>query len=63
MDISEWWAKLAPSTQAWLIANNGDGVPAEIVAEITTAGGSVSGETLSDRDIDWIEAAANDELP
>lgn len=61
MDIEQWWTKLAPSTQDWLIENNGDAVSAEIVAEITAAGGSVSGETLSDEEIDWIEAVANEE--
>ena len=75
MDIEQWWAQLKPSTRAWLIDNNGDAVPAEIVAEITDAGGSVeadawwvgesgpSGFYFSDEAIDWIEAVGNGETP
>jgi hypothetical protein len=61
--IEEWWPRLSASTQAWLIANNGDAIPPEVVAEITAAGGAadLSGAYLSDAAVDWIEAAANDE--
>lgn len=60
MSIQEWWPKLEPVTREWLIANNGDDVPGDVSAEIVRAGGP---ELLTDEDIDWIEAAANDETP
>ena len=75
MNIDQWWPKLRPSTRAWLIENNGDAVPAEVVAEIASVGGSVasyawwvgqsgpSGLYLSDAATDWIEAVANGEVP
>lgn len=75
MSIEQWWPNLKPSTQEWLIENNGDAVPAEIVLEITQAGGSVSsgawwvGESrpsgfyFSDEGVDWIEAVGNGEMP
>ena len=34
MGIDEIWTRLAPETRDWLIANNGDAVPADIAAEI-----------------------------
>ncbi|MFD4958421.1 hypothetical protein [Microbacterium sp. NPDC058389] len=34
MGMDEIWARLAPDTQDWLIANNGDAIPADIAAEI-----------------------------
>ncbi|WP_254678967.1 hypothetical protein [Arthrobacter sp. 24S4-2] len=75
MSIEQWWPKLKPSTQAWLIKNNGDAVPAVMVAEITNAGGTVatdawwvghsgrSGFYFSDEAVDWIEAVGNGETP
>ncbi len=75
MDIDEWWTELEPSTRQWLIDNNGDEVPAEIIQEILDAGGVPSTGWLGDRDrdragflltddaVDWIEAKANDEDP
>ena len=75
MSIEQWWPKLKPATQEWLIQNNGDAVPARILSEITDAGGDVDGDAwwvgesddsgfyFSDRAIDWIEAVANDESP
>ena len=75
MNIEEWWPKLKPSTRKWLMDNNGDRVPAEIVADITEAGVSItsnawwvgesgsSGFYLSDDACDWIEAVANHEQP
>lgn len=73
MEVEEWWPKLSDSAKAWLIANNGDAVPASIVGEIAAAGGVVGsaagwvGESnpdgffLSDQATDWIEETANDE--
>jgi len=73
MDIENWWPKLEPSTRQWLIAHNGEALPAEVVAEIRRAGGSVAsdassvddgtapGSFLPDAAVDWIEAAANEE--
>lgn len=75
MSIEQWWPKLKPSTQNWLIDNNGDAVPAETLAEIEDAGGSVasgdwwvgenrpSGFYFSDEAVDWIEAVGNGETP
>lgn len=75
MNIDEWWPKLKPSTRAWLIENNGDALPAEVVAEIASAGGPVSSDAwwvgqggpsglyMPDAAIDWIEAVANGEVP
>ena len=34
MGMDEIWARLALDTRDWLIANNGDAVPADIAAEI-----------------------------
>jgi hypothetical protein len=73
MSIEQWWTKLQSSTRAYLIANNGDVVPAEVVAEIARAGGpdsaaswwadqnGTSGHYFPDDAIDWVEAIANDE--
>ena len=72
MRIEEWWPKLDPSTQEWLIANNGDVVPATVLAQIAEAGGDVTsasaigdngpgGFLLSDATVDWIEETANHE--
>lgn len=75
MGIEQWWTKLKPSTQEWLIENNGDVVPAEIVAEIAGVGGPASadpwwadrteepGHYFPDEGIDWVEATANEENP
>lgn len=75
MSIEQWWPTLKPSTRDWLVENNGDEVPAELVVEITEAGGSVasdarwvgesgpSGFHFSDEATDWIEAVANGETP
>lgn len=70
-----WWPKVKPETRDWLIANNGDALPAPVVEDIAGAGGAIdtdawwigqngsSGFYLSDAAIDWIEAVANGETP
>lgn len=75
MNIEHWWPKLTPSTRAWLIQNNGDVVPPDIVAETSSVGGcgnpeewwvgqiGPAGFFISDDAIDWIEELANDEDP
>lgn len=75
MSIEHWWPKLTPSTQKWLIENNGDGVPPEVVTEITQAGGPTtsegwwiaqsgpSGFYFPDEAVDWVEAVGNGEEP
>ena len=75
MNIQQWWPKLQPSTQQWLVDNNGDVVPRGIVLEIAGAGGppardpwwdesdEAGGVVLPDEAIDWIDATANDEDP
>jgi hypothetical protein len=74
-EFEQWWPKLKPSTREWLVENNGDAVQAELVVEITEAGGSVasdawwvgesgpSGFYFSDEATDWIEAVGNGEAP
>jgi hypothetical protein len=73
--IEDWWTGLAPETRDWLIANNGDAVPASVLEEITRAGGLVAtdawwvgqngptGFYLSDEAVDWIDEVANGETP
>ena len=73
--IEQWWPRLPQEARDWLIANNGDVVPASVVDEITRAGGQVAtdawwvgengpaGFSLSDPAVDWVEAVANDETP
>lgn len=62
-NIDQWWPKLKPATRAWLMDNNGDAMPDEVVTEITAAGGVLTAASLSDEDMDWIEAVANGESP
>lgn len=72
MDIEQWWPRLAQSAREWLVANNGDEVPSEIVEEIEAAGGPGLHDSwwgdevpkhhaMPDTAVDWIEASANDE--
>lgn len=73
MSIEHWWPQLNPSTQKWLIENNGDVLPGPVLAEIAAAGGpattdswwpeqpDTNGMSLPDEAVDWIEAMANGE--
>ena len=73
MKTIEWWQNLDSVAQAWLIAHNGDVVPADVVDKIAAAGGVVTSDAwwmgdrgpegiyLSDEAVDWIEATANGE--
>ena len=69
MEIIEWWTKLDPDAQAWLIAHNGEAVSPEVLDKIVAVGGTAQrgaeseadGFFLSDEAVDWIEATANDE--
>lgn len=73
--IEQWWPRLSEETRDWLVAHNGDEVPARVLAEITRAGGIVAtdawgaghhtpqGTYLADEVVDWIEAVANGEVP
>lgn len=75
MSIRQWWPKLQPSTQRWLMDNNGDVIPGGIVSEIVAAGGPPTGDpwwgdsmeaegpVFPDEAIGWIEETANDENP
>jgi hypothetical protein len=75
MSIEVWWPRLAPGTRDWLIANNGDAVPATVVQEIEDAGGPTRSDGwwaahdrsarayMPDAATDWIEEIANDETP
>ncbi|MGZ3434274.1 MAG: hypothetical protein ACXVA7_21125 [Isosphaeraceae bacterium] len=74
MGIEEWWPRLDSSTQQWLINNNGDVVPPNILDQITAVAGAPTADAswvggqrfggffLSDEAIDWIEETANDEV-
>lgn len=72
-ETQRWWPQLRRETRAWLVANNGDTVPADIAREIKQADAGaalvgsedddISGVHLSDEAADWIEAVANDEEP
>jgi hypothetical protein len=75
MSIEQWWPRLQPSTRDWLIANNGDAVPGEILDEVVATSGPISSDSwwvgqndstgfhFSDAGSDWIEAVANGEDP
>jgi len=63
VQIEQWWPQLSPAIQEWLIANNGDSLPASVRDAITAAGGSVPASQLTDEQTDWIEAVANGETP
>lgn len=63
MTIEEWWPLLGADLRNWLVENNGDNVSEDVAAAINAAGGSVKpGTPLTDQQIDWIEATANDEV-
>ena len=73
MTVDRWWPKLPTGTREWLTANNGDVVPASLMAEIEAAGGPAArdpwwleqggstGRCMPDEAVDWIEEAANHE--
>ena len=73
MSIGEWWPKLAPDIREWLIAHNGEPLSTEVAAAIARVGGAFDTDAdvglsepsgpfeLSEGDVDWIEAVANDE--
>lgn len=74
MIIEAWWPMLRLETRQWLVANNGDAIPPQIVDEIVVAGGPAAtdpwwadidgspGRSMPDDAVDWIEEAANDEV-
>ncbi|MHA7175891.1 hypothetical protein ACX80D_04495 [Arthrobacter sp. Sr24] len=75
MNIQDWWPLLDSPTQQWLIDNNGDVVPPDILDQITAMTGQATAEDswiqdtghdglfLSDEAFDWIEQTANEEGP
>ncbi|MGB7963822.1 MAG: hypothetical protein WCF12_12825 [Propionicimonas sp.] len=63
MSIEVWWPRIRRQSRAWLMDNNGDAVPEDIVNEIVRAGGEITGSYLSDEAVDWVEAVANGEDP
>ena len=63
MGIEVWWTKIRQESRDWLVANNGDAVRGDIVADIVRAGGAVTGSYLSDEAVDWVESVANGEDP
>ena len=75
MSIEAWWPKLTQQSRDYLMENNGDEVSADLVEEITGAGGLISADAwwvgqggpaglyLSDEANDWIDEVANGETP
>lgn len=74
MSIEDYWPQLSSETREWLIAHNGEPVPADVASAINGAADLLDpsaaqrraitpGLALSDEDVDWIEAVANDEDP
>ena len=73
--MEDWWPRLSQESRDWLIANNGDAVPASVTEEITLAGGSLATDAWwvgqngptrfyqSDEAVDWIDEVANGEVP
>jgi hypothetical protein len=72
MEFPEIWAALAPDTQSWLRAHNGEDLPEAVMVELVAAGrgviagpwwdgGGPDGWRLTDRAVDWIEADSNGE--
>jgi hypothetical protein len=62
------WSELSPETREWLIAHNGESVPANIIGgPLATGTAWVNDETsrasfhFSDEVTDWIEQIANGE--
>ena len=75
MSIEACWPRLRQQSRDYLIDNNGDVVPPDLVDEIARAGGIINTEAwwvgqngpagllLSDEAIDWIDEVANGETP
>lgn len=75
MSIEVWWPKLRQQSRDYLMENNGDEVPADLVEEIAGAGGLIAtdawwvGESgpaglyLSDEAVGWIDEVSNGETP
>lgn len=63
LSIEVWWPKIRPESRQWLLENNGDAVPRDLVQEIVQAAGQITGSYLSDEAVDWVEALANGEDP
>jgi hypothetical protein len=73
METIEWWTKIDQATRDWLIAHNGEAVPAAVLSKITAAGGTVTSDAwwvgeegpdglyLSEEAVDWVETVANGE--
>lgn len=58
-----WWPKVRQDSRDWLVANNGDAVPGNVLDDIVRAGGVIAGSYLSDEEVDWVETVANGEDP
>lgn len=54
MAMEEIWQQLAPATRDWLVANNGDAIPADIAAEIDELIDAVDAEDV------WAHTPATD---
>lgn len=75
MSIEAWWPELPQRSREYMIDNNGDVVPPDLLEEITRAGGVITSDTwwvgsnsptgffLSDEAIAWVDEVANGETP
>ncbi|GAA4965110.1 hypothetical protein [Kineococcus glutinatus] len=75
MSLETWWPRLQQDSRDWLIAHNGEALSQHVVQDIERVGGPVPTEAwwlgevgpdglrLSDAAVDWIEEAANGEVP
>ncbi len=75
MSLETWWPHLQQDSRDWLVAHNGEVLNQSVLQDIERVGGPIPpqawwvGETtseglhLSDAAIDWVEEAANEELP
>ncbi|TDN91496.1 hypothetical protein [Microbacterium sp. BK668] len=75
MESIEWWSSLDATRKDWLIAHNGEALPAGVLGKVVAAGGIFTsnawwigeagpdGFFLSDAAVDWIEAVGNAEEP
>ncbi len=75
MDLETWWPRLHQRSRDWLIAHNGEALSHAVLEDVERVGGPVptqawwvggrgpEGLHLSDPAVDWIEAAANGEVP
>lgn len=75
MSLETWWPQLQQDSRDWLVAHNGEVLDQHILQDIEAVGGPIPSQAwwvgeaapdglhLSDAAIDWVEEAANGEVP